>query len=501
MRKIIALLLTVLMLASALAVLPASAANATYDGTTADTVNKILITEIGRNMSYTRNPVAATENAMNFVEIYNNSNAAIDLDTLSLLLAVEIPTRPTDEASRYLKEKVEGDEESVLWRQWSKYKRFLSEMEIKSGEIVDAATASSLNISSLRTQYLKNPDVSVASGKSAVIWLVTKETVDWLNKATNQIADFNPKTEFLKNYYGNQVNPDDYTVVMVWAYSDYTEEDPTILADDMFNFEFAPAATKINENYIIGVANNTWDVDADVAYDAEKPAAQRLHQDLYSMTVLGTAIQNYSADSETSAVFAPAGAKPFVQNAYDKFLNPNAAEHTDYFAAGLVRSYRECGVISFACAEPTPGKIPAWHQLMIDDAKRDLTADELNQIQTHIVETYKYADDGSNAGRNEDGIEHNYNFESQEDIKNRFNNKKKKDTVTDEGGLPTWALILIIVGGVVVVAGGACAVVFLVILPKKKAAAAAIAQEAPVEEAPVEDAPVEDAPAEESKDE
>ena len=55
MRKLLALLLSVLMLASLLAAIPAFAATATYDGTTKDTpgLNKLIISEIGHKMSIT----------------------------------------------------------------------------------------------------------------------------------------------------------------------------------------------------------------------------------------------------------------------------------------------------------------------------------------------------------------------------------------------------------------------------------------------------------------
>ncbi|MBR2464458.1 MAG: hypothetical protein IKB41_03375, partial [Clostridia bacterium] len=133
----------------------------------------------------------------------------------------------------------------------------------------------------------------------------------------------------------------------------------------------------------------------------------------------------------------------------------------------------------WAVIDPGNAKAP-------DTLKTNGVADEAKiKVATDaLLRELKLLDDGSTSGRDEDD-ERDYNFESQEDIKNRFFGTK--DEVKEEEGFPLVALILIIVGGVLVVGGGvAAAVIFLVVLPKKKKAAAA-----------AEDAPAEDTPAEE----
>ncbi len=521
MRKLLALLLSVLMLASLLAAIPAFAATATYDGTTRNDATKLVITEIGADMTYYRNGNAtvsglSTIGSMDFIEIYNNGAGSIELDSLSLLLGVEIDKVPTDAQSPYIQHRV--SEDYPLWKEWRDHYRFISEIEIKDDVLIDATTAGQYTAlpNNIYTKYLTNAgeDMTLADGETAVIWLITAKTVEWLVWADANVTDFDPKTEFLRSYYGGAVDPDDYKVVMVWAYSDGTVDDPFVLADDMFNFENAPSVSGLDGTsdldwtYIIGVANDTWNVGSDAAYNE---TTQARNVNLYCMSMLGARVPGYVRQSGYTATYAPAAAIPYIQNAYNKLLNSNATDYTDYLDAGLIESYREAGVINWV-SDPTPGQMPVWQWAIVDpddakapDSLKTEGVKDATKVAAAIhayVEELNYVDDGANAGRDETGIDREYNFESQEDIKNRFNNKKKKDDTTEEGGLATWALILIIVGGVLVVAGGACAVVFLVILPKKKAAAAASADEAFVADAPVEEIPVEDAPAaEENKEE
>ena len=436
---------------------------------------------------------------MNFVEIYNNGAGDVTLSDLSLLLGVEIDTVPTDAQSPYLGDR--DDESKPLWKEWRDNYRFISEMELKDGALIDSNTAlqytSDTNLSSTVCAKLTNAgeDMTLSNGENAVIWLITKTTVAWMAWAEENIAGFNPRAEFLKSYYGENVTTSDYKVIMVWAYSDSTIEDANVLADDMFNFDNVPKYSELDRSYIVGLAKDTWQVATDAAYDK---VGGTINEDLYSMSVLGTKVPDYASQSDFTATYAPSTAVPYIQNAYNKFMNPNAVTYTDYLNAGLIRSYREAGVINWV-SDPTPGMMPTWQWAIIDpdnaNAPDSLKTEGVKDdakvaaaIQAY-VEELKYVDDGSGAGRDESDINHEYNFESQESIKNRFNNKKKQETTAKKDGLPTWALILIIVGGVLVVAGGACAVVFLVILPKKKAAAAVSAEDAPTEDAPTEDAP------------
>lgn len=510
MRKIIAVALAVLMLVSVLAVLPVFAAEETYDGTTKETagLNQIFISEISAKTSYRPNATTDTtlylhQNAFNFIELYNNSGSNVDLTTLSLLRAVRYNLgEPNSETDPYLEEcTTPGLEGIKYWELWREYYKFTSKIDIKSGKIVDDAVADAtgafedVTTDDVYQTFFTNEGKSttLASGKTAVIWFIGAETYNWMKETKLELeeanaelpeadrVEFDPTEYFVKSFYGAEANVDDYTVLMVWAWSD---NDPAKAkatpATDMFVLETMPEVRDIYKDYIYGVAQNTWSLATDVAYDEEAGTNNKL----YSMTVVGVAVPQYNGGKEEMSVtFAPSTTVPHVANANEKMSAIGTPEvYTDYFDAGYVKSYRETGAINWVC-DPTPGTLPAWQIAMIDPD----SANAQTVIDAYLKELKLY-DDGTSTGQDESGIDRKYNFELQEDLTNRFYNNNKK-TQDDEGGLSTVVLILIIAGGVLAVAGAACAVVFLVILPKKKKAAAAAAVDAPVAEAPTEELP------------
>lgn len=526
MRKFTAVVLAVLMLVSVLAVLPVSAATpTTYDGTTKDTagLNQIFISEVAPVTRWKPANVtkAQYDTCFNFVELYNNSANSIDLSTLSLLRAVRIPFEPDDDTDPYF---TNVRNNKRLWEIWNEDYKFISKIDIKTGKIVDDATAKLTNVFTDANpatpeidddpcfNYLTNAgvDMNLASGKNAVLWFVGPATMDWIKAQQIQDATFDPKTAFVKYFYGENAALSDYTVIMVWGWSDRDLSDPDKIATDMFSISSLPEFDNKNCDYILGIAKNTWDLEEDAAYDA---TATTINSDLYSMTVLGSSVPSYNFSTansnkivDVSATFAPSTSKPYVANAIEALAAIGTPTvFADYFAAGYITSYRETGVIDWNSVT-TPGTMPTWQWAMIDPANANAPAElktngeaDATKVQA-VVDAYlqerQLIDDGTGSGREEDD-DRDYNFQLQEDLKNQFFGKK--DEVEEEEGFPLVALILIIVGSVLVVAGGACAVIFLVVLPKKKAAAAAaVAAEAPVEDAPAAEAtPVE----EEKKDE
>ena len=157
MRKILAVLLAVMMLASVLAMLPASAE--TYDGSTAASVGKpeLIITEMAQN--------SGLNGSTGFIEVFNNTTADVDFSTLSLLRALNFN---------------QGlDEYDLLYpyvESWVSDKLFLQKMDIVSGEIVknptDYAIFDSASMGKVR-ESLENSadDLTVATGEAAIIWL------------------------------------------------------------------------------------------------------------------------------------------------------------------------------------------------------------------------------------------------------------------------------------------------------------------------------------------
>ena len=496
MRKIVAVVLAVLMLASVLAMLPASAATATYDGTTKTTtgLNKIMITEIAPTATYHPNGVAESQNdaefPMNFMEIYNNNAGTVNLSTKSILQAANFPTEPNDETDPYLDN---PDGNGVLWRRWRDSYKFTAKIDIKLGAIVDEATAKAtgqLEDTAPATPALDNriysmlvnseSDLTLENGEIAVIWFISPVTISWMIDTDNKTVGFDAREAFVKSFYGANANVADYNIVMVWGYSDFQVNDATKLASDMFMLS---ANTKEDRDYIYGIADNDWSLNNDKAYDA----TNGLNEKLYNTATMGYSVPRYNgfAVKDLAMAYGLPTAKPYIANAYEALTEINPTVFNEAFSAGLVKSFRESAAIDCA-AKATPGTMPAWQWAMVSpetyegfktNGAFDATKVEA-AVNAYIVEL-KLIDNST--GR-EETDERDYNFQTQEELKNQFyNNNKKKDT-EDEGGMSTVVLVIIIVAAVVVVGGGAAAA-FIII--KKKAPA--VAAEAPATEAPAEE--------------
>ncbi len=509
MRKIVAVVLAVLMLASVLAMLPASAAAATYDGTTKTTagLNKIMITEIAPKATYHPNGVAESQDdekfPLNFIEIYNNNAGDVQLNALSILKGVHYPIEPDDITNAYM--------EGELWARWEYDKKFVSKVDIKAGMIVDDATAKltgafedndatdpALNNRVYAMLTNEGQDMTFSNGENVVLWFVDATTVEWMNTTSKTTQGFNPREAFVKSFYGASASAADYTILMVWAYSDYKLSDVTKLADDMFMLS-APNAKMKDCDYIYGIADNTWALASDKAY-TEVSGEKVLNEKLYNTARLGYTVPRYNGFSikDLTVTFGLPALKPYIANAYEAFTEINPTTFNDAFAAGLVTSFKESASIDCA-AKATPGTMPAWQWAMVspetyegfktngafDNSKLEAA------VNAYIVEL-KLIDNST--GRPEDD-NRNYNFQTQEELKNQFYNSNKNKGGDDEGGLSTVVLVIIIVAAVVVVGGGVAAT--FIIIKKKKAAPAAEAVEAPAAEETDEVAPTEESAEEE----
>ena len=530
MRKIIAVLLTVLMLASVLATLPASAA--TYDGSTKTDAPSLFISEIA---AYTHvfKYVGATgtnSHALDFMEIYNNGDTAIDLSTISILRAVEF-SEPAADESPYAKLDPWGSG-TPFYLYWARDKKFISKVDLLPGKIIEDAVAdkygkftdSDSDLSNGITNdttfnFLTNDGVNMTleSGKNAIVWFINEKTIDWMSSEYAADFNFKPRNAFLKNFYPDMPASEyaNYQIIMVWGWGDTFIYDDGINAIvngnpayNMFSLTDMPTYNEKDYSYIYALAQNNWDVDFDVALESGA-----LNSKIYSLTRFGALfaeddefksdiLNDYAgAKSDAAAVFTLANKTPYIANAYDKFLDEDAAQPTDYYAAEMVGSYMETGVINWSAADTTPGTMPVWQWAMLNpghanapDSLKTSGAADNAKVQAVIdayIERLGYVDDGA-AGR-EEADKGPIEFESQEDIANRFNNANKKEE-EEETFFEKYGIIIIIVAAVVVLGGGAAVVVFVVILPKKKkaAAAAAAAAEADVAEAPAEDAPASD---------
>ena len=126
--------------------------------------------------------------------------------------------------------------------------------------------------------------------------------------------------------------------------------------------------------------------------------------------------------------------KPYIANAYEAFTEINPTTFNDAFAAGLVTSFKESASIDWA-AKATPGTMPAWQWAMVspetyEGFKTEGAFDNSKleaAVNAYIVEL-KLIDNST--GR-EENDERDYNFQTQEELKNQFYNNKRKPPLSD----------------------------------------------------------------------
>ena len=491
MRKILAVLLAVMMLASVLAMLPASAeTDEPYDGSTTTSVGKpeLIITEISQK-SHGGTGNKSYDSAAGFVEVFNNTTASVDFSSLSLLRALDFHQGLSNTNPLY-----------EHFGSWIYNKLFLQKMDIESGKIVKDRDAykSIFTVGDITMDQIFNSlentddDLKVESGEAAIIWFITETTVDWLKEEFNKNPrTYDPRELYVKKCCGLDANASDYNVIMVWALENMIRNEA--LATDMFTWE-VPATDDTSKSVIIALADDTWDLATD--------NCQTVNAKIKSMVVIGNAVMDYAAAGNNfSAVFAPATTEPFLKNKKNAFIGDDT-KYADYVKAELAMSYVEVGAVLWNAIERTPGKLPDWQYAMMAAALNvDLpTGLDTTAALNAFFEDQKYGDDGP--GHKEDPTEENY--VDREELENMFSGANQDD---DEGG--NKHIIFIIIGAVVLVLAAVAVVLFVVILPKKKkaAAAAAASKEAPAEEVsaeetPVEEeAPVEEAPVEEKTEE
>lgn len=302
-----------------------------------------------------------------------------------------------------------------------------------------------------------------------------------------------PRTEFVKRYYGNNANVNDYKIVMVWAYASEVDGE---LAEDMFAWDLI-AYDEDKLNYVIAVATNNFNIRTEAAYTE----ALGRNEKIKSMVLVGPVVKDYAAAVDNnSAYFVPATTKPEFLNAKNEFAAVTGKDpetFNNYVDAGLAESFAEVSAVIWATA-PTPGKIDNWQYAMMASvlASKPAEVDAPEKCAALIEAFVKANGIGDDTLDTRDEPDVDYNFVSRDELMDRFFNNKEEE---EEGGFKWW-IIVVIAGGVLVLAAAAV-VVFVVILPKKKAAAEA-AVEAPEldEDAPVEEAS-EEAPAEETTEE
>jgi len=479
MRKLFAIALAVVMLACVFAAIPAAAAS--RDGSTAADVPALIVTEIMAN--------AGTQDAYEYIEIYNRGDVAIDLYDLALARAPYYKSQPATTNAYH-----------DSWNLWQSERKFQSKMDFNAGAVAFPADFTELASQSTNVEWSNPGTATIAPHSFAIIWVLRNYTLSAVNKKIsddfgNEDPDL-PRTMFREKFN----TPANVPIIYVWG-NKAIDDDGNVKTDE---FDLDDCKSQ-STGYMYGIVSNTFDLANDVVYATDSFNAKVLSLCGYGANQTMHTMEN---DNKLRGyVYVPADQVPELHN------RKRAREDADYVAGNYVETYRQVG-LAHGGEDPTAGTMPAyqWAYVDPDNAPASVTSAGANwgaeAIHTWAEHYYPTGDDDSDwDGRVEEKIE--VNPPTQAELQEKFfgggsdnNNNQSgqsgtanagnttKDGNKADGGLPTGALIGIIVGGVVIAA--AIVVTVIIVLKKKKAAPAV---EVPVEDAPVE-APVEEAPAE-----
>ena len=535
MRKFLAALFAVMMLASLLTVLPVSAATTptTVDGSApTDVPNELIVTEVvwnsycfEWNMKTTPNVNGQTsledvqttyEDVYDYIEVYNASNRPLCLYDYALLYSPQ--------------HKLSADEHI-----------FTTSMPIKR----DAYEGTTITNP---THIIENPEPTEATlqpGEIGIIWVWSGATVTASSRYTSGsnknalglrgvITRDNEEVCFPKfrEHYLQATNG-------THNVNQPVSDDEAVRLEHVKKLKivavYGTGATRAN----LDINEGLWALTSNQAYDINQKTIDqngRLNEDI--LCVFGNGANTPSgtpAPDGTANVYVPANAKPdyYNQNMYLNEWTPTLAagqtEYTyaniytadvnfdgakaDYVANSYVESYMQMAQILYTCV-PTMGSLPSWqwayvapnnisnalsHNWVTDAAtiSTDGTTVNLNWDTTAknallaTIEKMEEVDDSENAFDYSNFITKAENDAFVEGLDGGTDAAGAKKTRKDDG-LPIGARIGIIAGAVVVVAG--IAVLVVVLLKKKKKGSTE-------EEIVIEgDVLKTDAPAEENKD-
>ena len=508
MRKFLAGLLAVLMLASvlALSVGAADATTKTFDKSTKEDAGKLdlVITEI---MPQSTNPDGNSNDGdlYEYIELYNRGTKEIDLSNYCLLRA-----------------KDNNKQAASTWRSTHKFENVVN---LVAGNVYDDPNVKS----DKRTVEIYNPDsIKLQPGEFAVIWVWNDDNENYCSKyGMNLAGSDNDRLNSNGTVVSFPYFRDAYSqkVTSVPQQKD-GETVPTPMSDDVLVLVAMGSTQAINptgfrlangDNYIYAVAEKSMgqNIATHDAITFSKEIACMAHWGFSSSASIPQVSQ-----PGLSTIYVPADQEPYLVNEGNRLNvkeNESYKTYTDYVERdndiNFETSYKEMAVFTW-WEVPTPGymmpyqwiylvgadKVPESAKCYIseikyennDPSKEVLSAQmirtpEMNKDWVEAYKAFLLADkltvggEGSGEGETKreeidyDKIQQDKLQERHEKPSNVNNNTGKKQ------GLPTWALILIIVGGVVVLGGVAVTVILVLKKKNKPVAADDVAAEGEVE--------------------
>lgn len=480
MRKFLAALLTVLMLAAM--VVPTFAAEEPtmgVDGSVAADANglDLVITEYLSDSSATgvekiqdKSTAPSTYNAFNYIELYNRGADDIDLYDLSLCRSY-IDTTTT----------------GVM--DWTDNQSFDLKIKLNPGSIYsDYALTDNRDTAA----PCANPNnASLAPGEFAIIWFWNDRTVTVAQRWLADSKEFGEDAAGFRAHYasitGKQI-PEDTLILCVYAGS--------VVKDTKATFDLT---TGTNCMYgLVDDPENNFDPKGEPVY-THNPAANTytFNSKVKLLWSWGTGNEVGILASENKATtFVPANGTPVLYNR-DKFRQLDEEDQGDFVPAkdyveiGHADSYRQSAVISFLEA-PTPGAMESWQWALVDANRvptgagnADVTgyvADVSGNWSASVLDAFaknRYPDLPPEAESDEE--EHEVNLMTKEEILAMLESQENLRKIEKKKVLTTWGLVLIIVGGVVGAAGIAVLVIILIKKKKKPVAFDDVAAEGDVE--------------------
>lgn len=508
MRKFLAGLLAVLMLASVLALSVGAAETTikTFDKSTKEDAGKIdlVITEI---MPRSTNPNGQSSDGdiYEYIELYNRGTKEVDLSNYCLLRAT--------------------DYNKLQNSTWLATHKFESVINLVSGSLYDDPNVDK----SKKTVDIVNPSsIKLQPGEFAVIWVWNDDNESYCAKYGENIAaadtdrlDSKGKIVSFPNFR-DAYSQESTSVAQQNADGEIV---PTKMSDDVLVLAAMGATSSINpkgfrlandSNYIYAIAEKSMGQNI-LTHDAinfSKEIVCMFHWGFSSSASIPQIQQ-----PGLSTIYVPADQVPYLVNEGNR-LNAKEGEgyktYTDYVERdcdiSFETSYKEMAVFTW-WEVPTPGYMMPYQWIYVDgermpdDAKNYITEikyennDPTKEVLTAqmirtpemnanweadmyaFLQADKLVVGGEGSGEGETKREEiDYDAISQDKLQQKNEKPSNVKPTNDKNkGLQTWALILIIVGGVVVLAG--VAVVVIVVLKKKNKPVAAddVAAEGEVE--------------------
>lgn len=503
MRKFLAGLLAVMMLASVLVLTVGAADTAvkTFDNSVkADAGNiDLVITEV---MPRSSNPNGQVNtDVFEYIEVYNRGTKEVDLSNYCLLRATDY-----------------NKLSSSTWRSTHKFENVIN---LVAGSLYDDPNVDKKN----KGVDLVNPDtIKLQPGEFAVIWIWNDDDENYYTTYGENLAE----TDLTRRNSANQIVSfpkfrDAYSQEgMSVSQQEGDDIVPTKMSDDVLVLAAMGATTTINKkgfrlandaNYIYAIAEKS------MGENLETHDAIRYSKEIVCMFHWGfssSASIPQVQQPGLSTIYVPADQVPYLVNESNRLNakeNETPKSYTDYAERDVdmnyETSYKEMAVLTY-WEVPTPGYMMPYQWIYVDDARmpesakmyinnivyenNDPTKEVISaeMIRTSTVnpnweddwKAFLKADKLTSGGDGEGGDESKrdeIDYRSQDEIRNSLEKPSNVKPNQTNKGMKTWVLVLIIVGGVVVLAGIAVAVILILKKKNKPVAADDVAAEGEVQ--------------------